>query len=294
MGSRDLDDQPADERGMNRIRPLRGLLQRRRQDVRRRVGHSSATFARAVQARYRRSPAFWGGGDRVFLQQSGIAATTVNHHRWFLSRRAPRFLLRLGFRVTPAIPVLAEAKGESAPSLPEQPVGPVRAFAAAVPPERRFLPLTARTKPGRVDAVPAAPGVPAERARTLVMTPGTAPRHVALLSLVRGRLTRREPTATESVEIARPSQRLRRLEDPSLATVRAAVRRAPSPTAVAASRRQQDDWPPAPRPSWTRSAGGPDLGMAPPPQIDLQAVTSQVMRQIDRRLIAWRERTGRA
>ncbi len=33
--------------------------------------------------------------------------------------------------------------------------------------------------------------------------------------------------------------------------------------------------------------------MAAAPQVDLQAVTNQVMRQIDRRLTAWRERTGR-
>jgi hypothetical protein len=89
-------------------------------------------------------------------------------------------------------------------------------------------------------------------------------------------------------------ERLPRVEDPSLAMVRAAVRRVISPTAAAASRGRQDDWPPAPRPSWARSAVAPESGTAPPPQIDLQAVTNQVIRQIDRRLIAWRERTGRA
>jgi len=223
-----------------------------------------------------------------------MAATAVNHHRWFLSRRAPRFLLRLGFRVTLALTVLAAVKGKGAPPLPEQPVRPARGSAAPVPLERRFLQLTVRTRPDRVDAVPAAPGVPADRARNLVMVPGPMPRHLPLLSLVRGGRTRPALAEIERVEAPRPSKRLKRLEDPSLATVRAAVRRAPSPTAVAASRRQQDDWPPAPRPSWTRSAGAPDLGMALPPQFDLQAVTSQVMRQIDRRLIAWRERTGRA
>jgi hypothetical protein len=122
----------------------------------------------------------------------------------------------------------------------------------------------------------------------------TAPRQVPLLPLAGRGLARREPTEIRGAQSLRPPEQLRRVEDPSLTTVRAAIRRVPPPTDAAASRRRQDDWPPAPPPAWARSAVAAQPVTAPPPQIDLQAVTSQVMRQIDRRLIAWRERTGRA
>lgn len=278
---------------MNPIRPLARLFQRRRRGARTRIGHSFASFARAVRARYCRSPALLGGGDRVFLRYPGTAATSVYHHRWFLSRRAPSFLMRFGVRVAPAITIAAAPRRENATVLPGQLVRRAGARVALPSPARSFLPISARPRPRRADPASPVSGVRAARARDLVTIRGTAPRQVPLLPLAHPELARGEPTEIRGARSLGPSEQLRRVEDPSLATVRAAMRRIPSPTDAPASRRRQDDWPPAPPPAWARSAVAAQPGM-PPPQIDLQAVTSQVMRQIDRRLIAWRERTGRA
>jgi hypothetical protein len=86
------------------------------------------------------------------------------------------------------------------------------------------------------------------------------------------------------------ARRTRRVEQRSLALPGRYLQRPPAPQP--STLREAPAAAAAPAPPWP--AGGP-WGRPPArePQVDVRALTDQVMRQIDRRLVAWRERTGR-
>jgi hypothetical protein len=67
----------------------------------------------------------------------------------------------------------------------------------------------------------------------------------------------------------------------------------PSPAVFHKSRSSHETrWPDARQVQSPATPSNTQFGIAPP-QIDLNQITDQVIRQIDRRMVIWRERTGR-
>jgi hypothetical protein len=116
-------------------------------------------------------------------------------------------------------------------------------------------------------------------------------RHDVVSEVVRRtRLRILEPDDEQSL-VRRTLRRVRRVEEGTLAAPRRTLRQAPRPQeALSTSASVPNTFAGVP---FRPSPHPPSPAFAQGLQVDVGALTEQVMRKIDHRLTAWRERTGR-
>lgn len=251
------------------------------------IGHASTTLARSAARRWRRTARLWRRPVRRFLRQVRVAGPRIVHrHRWFVARYRHDVDVRVSLRAGE----LSLRPGVTPPPLARQGIGGAEASQVSA-----VAPATATSTRGSRGI-----GNHDSGGRSMALLPkiGTGPRSRHPMAMPRP-IRALVPSAVVAREVSRRGRTLvpgvlrawrpERVEDPSLATIETAVRRAlPASPAPAGG---EDGWPPPRRAAVPRaSAGAATAGV---PQVDVQQVTDQVMRRIDRRLVAWRERTGR-
>lgn len=244
-------------------------------------------WARDLAGRHGRRPAHPGGAERVLARPPLAGASRLVRERWVLASRTLQPQIHLAIQ-----PVLRPRSGPGLRSVLAA-APPVRTAAppAIVPGETLFAPV--RTVFGR------APEPSGEVRETSSRVSRTV---AAPLQLVFQRL--REPGEIQGVsgtragalpdlpETARRLARKTRREELPLPGPPARILAAPqaAPERHEQSRAPWDSTPAARTASWPGSAV--PAFQVPPPAVDVGALTDQVMRQIDHRLHAWRERTG--
>ncbi|MCP4202230.1 MAG: hypothetical protein GY769_09870 [bacterium] len=102
----------------------------------------------------------------------------------------------------------------------------------------------------------------------------------------------------DSLSLRRFVRRTTRVEERALVRTTRVIARSHGPSESPARRPSHRDLEPvsnigAPRSSRPAATARASHGAPPPPQIDIHSLTDQVVRRIDRRYLAWRERTGR-
>ena len=305
MGPGDLWNQPTDERRVNRIRKLSPRLRslgRRSigcRPIAGRLATPSVAFARRLTARFARAAGIWERASQLLRRVASGAATVLHRHdhRWLVTRLAPHIDVRVdgprGRRAS------AERPGEDERTIlviPSRPRLSAAAIASSrIPGGAPAMPRSATAAPRPAAGAPTGGRIEGARAPALPSDRTTQPilrrRRPAAPALMPGE-GRDEVSAARDVGRKMAPVRTVRVEEPSWASSRCVVRRPPraamAPPAAA-------DWP-APgqsRPD-SRAARPTPASAQRASQLDMQRVTDQVMRQIDRRMVAWRERTGRA
>lgn len=260
------------------------------------------SWARDLASRHGRRQAHPGGPERVLARPPLAGVSRLVRERWVLASRTlqPHIHLAIqpvlrprsgpGLRsvLAAAPPVRAAAGAPAVAAQGETVFAPVRTvFGRAPEPAAALMPATRSAPPGAVSGP------------SRVSRPATAP-----LQLVFQRL--REPGEVPAVsgtragalpdlpETARRLARKARREELPLPGQPTRVLAAPqSPEGQPGRERGATPWEPVPA---TRTTSWPGPGVpafpAPPPAVSVEVLTDQVMRQIDHRLHAWRERTG--
>jgi hypothetical protein len=160
---------------------------------------------------------------------------------------------------------------------------PPRARTAHPSVRKGAAPATAPA-PAHVAAIAAAPSVVLRHTTALRSFTGSNPGHRQPLTGRRWQARDPLPSALTRM-VARERRQDARAARPPIVVVRGSSPRVPAATELA-----------SPAPELARPAAAPDrsaVAPAAPPGVNVEHLTEQVMRQIDRRLTAWRERTGR-
>ena len=240
------------------------------------------TWAQRLRQRHVRIDAWRAQGAMVLLHAVGAPASTLGHSvrsigRWHTRLSiSPRFMLSL----LPAArsPASLRMVGAGAPARAAEPAQPSTRTPSLSPMPRASL-LSLRT-----GAVPAFVTRSASRAPATLM----APRGAAILL----RSRRHEFASTVAARAGETAARLRRnvarqeLPSASPAVVLAAPQRAAAFAAASAAQAVVQ--------GGTARQHTEEPRFAPPaPTVNVEALTGMVIQQIDRRLVAYRERMGR-
>lgn len=261
------------------------------------------SWAQDLLGRHGRRPAHPGGPERVLARPPLAGVSRLVRERWVLASRTLQPQIHLAIQ-----PVLRPRSGPGLRSVLAA-APPVRAAAGAPAVAARgetfFAPV--RTVLGRAPEPAAAAGLATRSAppSAALGTSRVSRAMAAPLQLVFQRL--REPGEVQVVsgaragalaelpETARRLARKARREELPLPGPPARVLAASQAPAGRPGRGEQSaaPWDSAP-PARTASWPGPGVPAfpAPPPPVSVEVLTDQVMRQIDHRLHAWRERTG--
>ncbi|RME47804.1 MAG: hypothetical protein D6791_04890 [Chloroflexi bacterium] len=291
---------------MNTLESAGNRIQLAHRDVRViRAGHPSMPalgvasradrLARTIAQRYRGRPGRWPGLGVVFRRpQAGVLWQPVYHQaRWNLS---PRLSL------TVLMPQAATIRPADVPAPSPSPAVPGREMyferqTALAPVVTRLQPviLKALAPPTGSEPSPQSRSVIAERVLVRQRVETTTTEELIRRLVERGqriepgRPGRQPAKPMPTVESAVPVVRTARLA--SIVSPVPQVIHRPAMTAVEAGAMERPIWPRSPGANGTFAGAGqhaPDLS-----QVDVGRLTDQVVRTIDERMIAYRERLGR-
>lgn len=233
---------------------------------------SAADFSARIAGRYRRAPGNRRGPEAV-LRQDAVPVTAVHHHRITTvdARRSTVLTPRIAIQL----------------SLPKRPAAPTRADA---PPTREVATTHHRVtvvETGRV-LVRTAPPLPTRAlisATTPTVTP--PPRHGAPSPATSPQTP--PPARAASVVVIRPTERaVPSVRPPSMVVHRPTPSVASSPAVAPATT-------PPPRPAearWPSRDAAPPSAAVAVDESQLNRLTDRVVQQINRRVLAQRERLG--
>ncbi|MFQ5524982.1 MAG: hypothetical protein ACE5GX_01845 [Thermoanaerobaculia bacterium] len=265
---------------------------------RRSIGSGFGAWARSISSRYRRATAWLLLPARRFLRPALPlpGEHIVERLRTVVHRLAPRIqlrvhreaggVIRLPRAFFPQVPAAAVVRprlartGTRSSAAPTPPIRVERVIQAGFG-ATRILP---RTTGSHADDPLGSPGA------------GTA-EGTSAVRRVHGRHERIEHRI-DSYRTRRLVHRTERVEERSLVRARRILKRSKERPAASDRRPADASYPahtdrPSPGPLARGSAGARSPHGAAAGQIDINSLTDQVVRRIDGRFLAWRERTGR-
>lgn len=273
---------------------------------RRSIGRDVAAWVRSIRARYGLTTCRRVLPARRFLRQPRplLGERVVERLRTLVLRLTPRIELRFargprptGFRPPPLPPPTVAAMRPAAA------VAPVRTVASAPP-----APASSLTTPRPLPrAERSSPGAVADGGRPAV---GTAVRDVAdgpirvadrieggrPVRTVSRRRVERQERRIETLAVRRLAHRRTRVEERAMVRAARVVKSSletPRPGGHSRGPELEPHSATASRSSSRPAAAAPGRAAPPAPAIDVRSLTEQVARRLDRRVLAWRERTGR-
>jgi hypothetical protein len=234
-------------------------------------------WARDLAGRHGRRPAQLGGPERVLARPPLAGVSRLVRERWVLASRTLQPQIHLAI-----LPVLRPRSGPGLRSV----------LAAAPPRETLFAPVRTvlgrapepsdevRGTSSRVSRIVAAP---LQLVFQRLREPGEVP-------MVSGTRTGALPDLPETAR--RLVRKARREELPLPGQPTRVLAAAQAPAERPGGERSAAPWDSGPAPRTASWPGAVPAFPVPSTPVDVGALTDQVMRQIDHRLHAWRERTG--